>query len=120
MSMQTRPQDITIDRKAGEMKIAWLDGHYSTYPLAWIRSNCPCATCREERRENALHPDPLRLNVTPPPSLEVIDAEFVGNYAVRLTWADGHSAGIFPFVALRASCPCAQCNPDGVPPLVVD
>ena len=120
MVTPTRPQTITIERAAGVMVVAWLDGHHSEYPLAWLRAHCPCATCREERRDAVLAADPLRLTATPPPSTEIIGAEFVGNYALRLTWSDGHGAGIFPFVALRASCPCAACNPEGAPPLVID
>ena len=122
MTTNTRPQDITIDRATGVMRITWLDGHISNFDLRWLRANCPCATCREERREAVLAAaaDSLRLNTTPPPSTEIAGAEFVGHYAIRLTWSDGHAAGIFPFAALRASCPCATCNPDGAPPLVID
>lgn len=120
MITPTRPQAITIERTAGVMVVAWLDGHRSEYPLVWLRAHCPCATCREERRDAVLAADPLRLTATPLPSTEIIGAEFVGNYAIRLTWSDGHGAGIFPFVALRTSCPCAACNPEGAPPLVID
>jgi len=116
-----RPQEITIDRAASVMRILWLDGHASEFPLRWLRANCPCATCREERRAAAMAvADPLRLTATPPPSTEVVGAEFVGQYAIRLTWSDGHATGIFPFAALRACCPCSTCNPEGVPPLVID
>lgn len=120
MMTPTRPQSITIERAAGVMIITWLDGHRSEFSLAWLRAHCPCATCREERRETVLAADPLRLTAAPPPSTEVVDAEFVGNYAIRLTWGDGHIAGIYPFSALRTSCPCTQCNPEGAPPLIVD
>jgi len=121
MSTLARPQDITIDRAAGAMRVTWHDGHVSDFELRWLRANCPCATCREERRERVMAvADPLRLTTTPPPSTEIVAAEFVGHYAIRLTWSDGHMAGIFPFAALRASCPCAACNPEGAPPLVID
>lgn len=117
----SRPQSITIDRAVGVMRITWLDGHISDFVLRWLRTNCPCATCREERREAVLAAaDPLRLTSTPAPGTEVVDAEFVGHYAIRLTWSDGHATGIFPFASLRASCPCAECNPNGAPPLVID
>ena len=120
MTTASRPQEITIDRTTGVMQITWLDGHRSDYPLAWLRGNCPCATCREERRSAVLAADPLRLTATPPPSTALAAAEFVGHYAIRFTWDDGHGAGIFPFGALRACCPCASCNPEGAPPLVID
>ena len=114
-----RPQDITVDRAAGTLRVAWLDGHNSVYPLRWLRANCPCATCREERRASALNTDELKLFSGPLPSAEIVAAELVGNYAVRFTWADGHATGIYVFSALRASCPCLECNPDG-PPAILD
>jgi len=120
MSTESRPQEFTIDRAAGVMYVIWLDDHHSEYLLTWLRGNCPCATCREERRTAALATDLLRLSATPPPSAAIAGAEFVGHYAIRFTWTDGHGAGIFPFSALRAACPCLDCNPDGAPPLVID
>jgi DUF971 family protein len=115
-----RPADLAVDRSAGLLRVAWHDGHRSEYALTWLRANCPCASCREERRERALNTDLLKLNSGPQPSAVVTDAELVGNYALRFTWADGHGAGIYVFAALRNSCPCAVCNPAGPPPLLPD
>lgn len=115
-----KPTQITINRAAGAMQITWQDGHQSEFDLVWLRANCPCATCREERRAAVENDTLLRLTTTPPPATNVAEAEFVGNYAIRLTWGDGHATGIYPFAALRKSCPCAACNPDGPPPLVYD
>ena len=61
MSEPTRPQTITVDRAAGVMRVTWHDGHQSDFSLRWLRANCPCATCREERRAAAMNTDPLRL-----------------------------------------------------------
>ena len=115
-----RPKEITVDRNASALRITWLDSHVSTYPLRWLRSNCPCATCREERRAATLNQDELKLFSGPLPSSEIVAAELVGHYAVRFTWADRHAAGIFAFSALRASCPCLTCNPAGPPPILAD
>jgi DUF971 family protein len=32
----------------------------------------------------------------------IASAELVGNYAVRVRWADGHDTGIYDFALLRA------------------
>lgn len=111
---------MTVDRAAGVMRVTWVDGHRSDYSLRWLRANCPCATCREERRAAALNTDPLQLIEGPPPSIEIAGAEFVGRYAIRFTWQDGHATGLYAFSGLRASCPCLECNPDGPPPLLPD
>jgi DUF971 family protein len=100
------------------LTVTWRDGHLSHYPLRWLRANCPCATCREERRAAVLAADELRLSAGPLPSTEIVHAELVGNYAVRFEWSDGHGTGIYGFAELRASCPCPACNPDGPPPLL--
>ncbi len=117
-SFSTRPQALTVERAAGVLHINWMDGHTSQFALRWLRANCPCASCREERRMAAEDADPLRLHSGPLPSAEVVGAQLVGSYAIRLDWSDGHSTGIYPFSSLRACCPCPACNPKGQPPLL--
>ncbi|MGL4649600.1 MAG: gamma-butyrobetaine hydroxylase-like domain-containing protein [Caldilineaceae bacterium] len=115
----TRPLDIAIEREQARLNIRWSDGHASGFALPWLRANCPCATCREERRERAASGG-LVVSSGPPPSAVVVGAELVGLYAMRLDWGDGHATGIYPFGALRAACPCVDCNPGGSPPLLPD
>ncbi len=103
-----QPTALTVERSASTFTIDWADGHHSAFRLAWMRYVCPCASCREDRRQT--EDDPLRLALGPPPSAEAGRAELVGNYAIRFTWADGHGNGIYSFSSLRASCPCAVCN----------
>lgn len=105
---QHRPAALTVDRDAGVFQVQWADGHESRYRLGWLRKVCPCASCREDRQQ--ADSDPLRLISGPLPSAVVEDAELVGNYAIRFTWADGHGNGIYGFASLRASCPCPHCN----------
>lgn len=112
----SRPVSLTFDRAAGALRVEWADGHAGEYALRWLRANCPCAGCREERRA-ARAGDGLRL-FTQLPSAELAGAELVGSYAVQLAWQDGHNTGIYPFTALRAACPCAGCSPAGPPPLI--
>jgi DUF971 family protein len=116
---ESRPVDLTIHREKGQLHIRWADDHQSTYELAWLRANCPCATCREERRERA-ESGGLIMASGPQPSAEVVGAELVGHYALRFDWADGHSSGIFPFSALRFACPCPECNDGDLPQLLAD
>ena len=119
-----KPRNLKVDRAAGTLDVLWADGHVSVFALSWLRANCPCATCREARRK-AIAPTAdldmeLSLSSGPKYSDQVVSAEFVGGYAIRITWADGHDTGIYAFTSLRASCPCDQCNPDGPPPLILD
>ena len=41
---------------------------------------------------------------------DLTHVEGVGNYALGLTWADGHSTGIYSFRLLRGICPCDDCG----------
>jgi DUF971 family protein len=117
MNPQSRPKDISIERREGIMTIMWMDGRVSHYPLRWLRANCPCATCKEVRNEAASNTDMLTLNAGPTmePSTEIANAEIVGNYAIRLVWADGHDSGIYPFTGLRACTDVIKTEPDGSP-----
>ncbi len=115
MNVTVRPTNITVDRESATLVLQWADGHSSSYPLRWLRAHCPCATCREERRNAALDTDVLKLSTGPAPSTAITTATLVGNYAIRLTWNDGHEAGIYAFTLLRASCPCVECHPEGPP-----
>jgi DUF971 family protein len=36
----------------------------------------------------------------------------VGNYALQLTWGDGHATGIYSFRYLRTLCCCKRCAPE--------
>ncbi|MEM7538692.1 MAG: DUF971 domain-containing protein [Chloroflexota bacterium] len=96
--LSARPTEMTVEREAGLLKITWTDNTVRSYPLRWLRANCPCATCREEIRK--AESDPLHLVVGPPPSTEIVGGETVGNYAIRFEWADGHATGIYPFSML--------------------
>ena len=110
IDLRTRPSDIAVDRGAGELRITWGDGEQSRYPFPWLRTNCPCATCREERRKAAMNQaandfGELTLMSGPLPSAEIAGAKLVGNYALQLEWTDGHATGIYGFTALRAAMP---------------
>jgi DUF971 family protein len=86
------------------MEIDWADGHRGLYPHEVLRGFCPCAHCQG-------HDGPIRFQ--PGGNLELREIEEVGNYALRLTWADGHATGIYSFRYLRELCGCRSCQPEG-------
>lgn len=88
-------RDITVRRKEG-LEVVWEDGRTATFSLGDLRNNCPCASCRNARDTGraAWSGDPAQL--------QVIDAELVGAWGLRLVWQDGHGTGIFPWERLRA------------------
>lgn len=102
------------------MDIDWADGHSSHYEFAYLREECPCATCNENRAKaqqpaNA-QPASVSATVISSPALPMFkpkvraqSASQVGNYAVQLHFNDGHSSGIYSYEHLRGICPCPAC-----------
>ncbi|MGC2662097.1 MAG: DUF971 domain-containing protein [Bryobacteraceae bacterium] len=110
-STRTEPEHIAISKSSG-VKIDWLDQHHSDYALAYLRDECPCASCT-----GAHGTEPQRSNYSKQPlfqmykpALKMESVEPVGSYAIRIHWNDGHSTGIYSFDHLRKICPCAECR----------
>ena len=82
-----------------ELAIAWSDGRETYITFESLRRSCPCAACCGE-------PDALGRVVTPEvrhaaTSFELRGWQFVGGYALQLTWGDGHSTGLYSYPYLR-------------------
>ena len=88
-----RPTNVKAPHGARELTISWADGTSIGYPHEILRGFCPCATCQGHSGE---------IRFVPGGNLELRELEQVGNYALGLTWADGHSTGIYSFRYLRA------------------
>jgi DUF971 family protein len=119
--VRKKPIDIKVRVSTGEgVEIAWSDGHTSRYPFAYLRDLCPCALCNDEREKKA------QLSAAPPspspagsfefpmfkPRVTAKAASAMGNYAVQITFSDGHATGIYSFEHLREICPCEACGRD--------
>src|SRR3954470_15716130 len=105
MDPEIRPTRLDLKRDK-QLEIDWQDGRKSVYPLSLLRSMCPCATCKEQREEQAQKKS--RLNILPgnySAPLTALHAELVGNYALRIDWSDNHRSGIYSFRYLRDISP---------------
>ncbi len=99
-----QPTQLDLDRQR-ELRITWADGGVSVIPLATLRKNCPCAGCRHEREARVAQPTTLPVIEASPRQAEMAiaaDARVVGQYALAITWRDGHSTGIYDFKLLRS------------------
>jgi len=111
--ISAEPEHIAISKSKG-IKIDWKDRHHSEYPLAYLRDECPCASCTgahgtEPQKSSyaASSNDPFPMYK---PALRMLNAEQVGAYAMRIDWSDGHNTGIYSFDYLRRICPCGECQ----------
>jgi DUF971 family protein len=123
-----KPASVKVHVSSGAgVDITWADGHSSHYDFAYLRQECPCAMCNDERLKKAqgqekdqqLKKEHPSSAVTPPlsspllpmykPRLAAKAAHSVGNYALQIDFNDGHATGIFSFDFLRTICSCEDC-----------
>jgi DUF971 family protein len=90
---------LELERNRG-LTVYWADGTQSFYAIGYLRRMSPSADARALREEMSRNP----LTVLPSGSgqaLTAVDAELVGNYAVRIRFSDGHDTGLFSWEYLR-------------------
>lgn len=95
MSASIEPVELRAPRGATALEITWADGAVTRHPHVLLRGFCPCAHCQG-------HQGPIGWAAEAPDGDQaLLDLEEVGNYALRLVFADGHSTGIYSFRFLR-------------------
>src|SRR5215475_13742546 len=111
-----KPTSIKVHVSTGAgIDITWSDGHASHYDFVYLREQCPCATCNDERaKKDSLAEASAAFASSPAlpmfkPKPRATAATQVGNYAIQLSFSDGHSTGIYSHDYLRFICPCAEC-----------
>lgn len=114
IDQRKKPTDVKVHVKTGAgVDITWADGHTSHFDFAFLRENCPCATCNDERaKKESMAAMNLPASPVLPmykPKARAQSASQVGNYAIQINFTDGHSTGIFSYDHLRSICPCADC-----------
>ena len=104
--MSVKPLHLDLNREEC-LTINWSDGTTSRYPIAYLRRMSPSAEAKKMRQEMAKNP----LTVLPQSManqsgpIKALDAELVGNYAIRIRFSDGHDTGIFSWQYLREITP---------------
>ena len=96
--------DEIIGLLRSKITFKWGDGHETAYPTRDLRMACRCASCIDEMSGR-----PLLDPATVVPTIRAKSIDLVGQYAISISWSDGHSSGIYNFRDLRANCPCAPC-----------
>ena len=93
--MTDAPTNIRAHQNEQLLELAWEGGPTYRLPYRYLRGQCPCASCRDEwTGERILAPASIR------PDLKIEGMEPIGNYAVRLSWNDAHSSGLFSWETL--------------------
>ncbi len=111
-----KPTSVKVHVSTGAgVDITWDDNHASHFDFVYLREQCPCALCDDERKKRAALGGSVGsgggLAVLPmfKPKPKARGAVAVGNYAIQIEFTDGHSTGIYSFDYLRTICPCDAC-----------
>ncbi len=88
------PVRLAFQKSARRLAITFEDGSAFAIPYELLRVESPSAEVQGH------HPDQKQL-VTGKADVDVLEAEPVGRYAVRLKFDDGHSSGIFSWSYLH-------------------
>lgn len=104
------PRRLDLKKDRG-LTIEWSDGSTSYYSIAYLRRMSPSAEARELRERLASNP----LTVLPGAAgsggpLTALDAELVGNYALRIRFSDGHATGLYSWTYLRSIDPARRAD----------
>lgn len=90
------PREIGPTEDGTRLRITWEDDAVSVYRPRALRLRCPCAACVDELTgERMLTPGMVPQDVHP------LAIHYVGRYALRFEWSDGHGTGLYPFDYLR-------------------
>jgi DUF971 family protein len=116
IDQRRKPASVKIHVSNGAgVDIVWADGHNSHYDFAYLREECPCATCNDARIKKEAEGNATPVLQSSPllpmykPKAKAESATPVGQYAIQISFSDGHSTGIYSYDHLRSICPCAEC-----------
>ncbi len=105
--MMISPTHLDLKKDRG-LSIVWSDGKSSYYSIAYLRKMSPSADMRQLREQIQQNP----LTVLPSGAasgkgsqIAAEDAELVGNYAIKISFSDGHNSGIYSWSYLRSIDP---------------
>ena len=85
------PKKISIS-DSDDLVIEWNDGEVSKINKYLLRKSCPCALCEVEREKH--HHD---YNLFRGDKTAITDISVIGQHAIKVTWKDGHNAGMYEF-----------------------
>lgn len=91
---EQRPTDIRIRKQSRLLHLEYADGAQFALPFELLRVYSPSA----EVRGHGMGPGILQ---TGKKDVVVTGAEMVGNYALKLSFSDGHDSGLFTWDYLR-------------------
>ena len=92
-SNSPRPSEIKLHQKSRVLEVSFADGKIFQLPCEFLRVYSPSAEVRGHGPgQEVLQPGKKNVGIT--------HIEPVGNYAIKLTFSDGHATGIYSWDTL--------------------
>ena len=111
LDQRKKPTSLKVHVSTGDgVEVLWADGHASRYTFPYLRDNCPCANCNDERQKKSEAGKSANVFPMYKPRVTAKGAKPVGNYAIQIEFSDDHTTGIYSFGHLREICPCEACQ----------
>ena len=89
-------ESISVEHDAERITLRWADGKAVSVANRDLRASCRCAHCVNEFSGKRTA-DPAAI----PADVHPREIRTVGNYALSITWSDGHSTGLFPYPTIE-------------------
>jgi DUF971 family protein len=93
MPVELHPLEIRNHRDGRWLEIAWSDGVTVVMPHSLLREACRCAHCFAAKKAGQM--------MCVEAGICLDEVEPYGPNALRLSFDDGHSRGLYPFAYLR-------------------
>jgi DUF971 family protein len=88
-----KPKRINVKDKS-DLSIVWQDAKTTNIPLKYLRDECPCAGCKGETILFKTYRPP-KPTIFSEEMYKITNIDVVGDYAIQITWNDGHNTGIY-------------------------
>lgn len=94
MTPRAWPTEIRLTKDKRSLQVTWDDGFSHSFPAEFLRVNSPSAEVQG-------HGPGQKVTVAGKRDVQIIGIDPVGSYAVRLTFDDMHSTGIYGWDLFR-------------------
>ena len=88
------PTDIKLHKKSATLELVYGDKARNTFNAEFLRVHSPSAEVRG-------HGKGQEILQTGKRQVQIVNLESVGNYAIKLSFSDGHDTGIYSWTYLQ-------------------
>lgn len=93
------PKNVRALQDSAALELVWSDDTTNRLSYRLLRGSCPCAGCVNEfTGERTFGVDKVSDDIQP------AHLSFSGNYALKITWNDGHDTGLYTWEYLAKLC----------------